>query len=96
MNQGIRITAVVLLTFSMIAVSGCKRVYYGFWEKLGKEKRHLLKDSVEGARDEQEEASEEFKDVLTRMKELYGFEGGDLEKLYGRLKDDSVGQQEKK
>jgi len=58
------------------------------WEKLGKEKRHLLKDNVQKARNEQEKASEEFKDVLTRIKELYGFQGGDLEKFYNRLKDD--------
>jgi chromosome segregation ATPase len=58
------------------------------WEKLGKEKRHLLKDNVEKARTEQEKASEEFKDVLTRVKEVYGFQGGELEDYYNRLKDD--------
>jgi hypothetical protein len=55
---------------------------------MGKEKRHLLKDNVEEARSEQEKATEEFKDVLTRVKELYGFQGGDLEAFYNKLKDD--------
>jgi hypothetical protein len=68
--------------------SGCQGAYYAVWEGLGKEKRHLLKDNVEKARSDQEEASEQFKDVLTRIKEMYGFEGGDLEKFYNRLKSD--------
>jgi hypothetical protein len=58
------------------------------WEQLGKEKRHLLKDNVEKSRTEQEKASEEFKDALTRVKELYGFKGGDLEEFYNRLRED--------
>lgn len=53
---------------------------------MGKEKRHLLKDEVENVRSDQEKASEEFKDVLTRIKTLYGFDGGDLEAAYEKLK----------
>ncbi len=53
---------------------------------LGKEKRDLLRSSVESARDSQAKASEEFKDALTRLKEVYAFDGGDLEKGYSRLK----------
>jgi hypothetical protein len=71
-----------------VLLCGCQTTYYAVWEKLGKEKRHLLKDQVEEARNEQQEASEQFKDALTRLKELYGFEGGDLEKFYTKLKDD--------
>lgn len=46
----------------------------------GVEKRHLLRDNVAKAQGEQQQASEEFKDVLTRIKEMYGFDGGKLEK----------------
>ena len=67
---------------------GCQTAYYGVWEKLGKEKRHLLKDQVEKARDEQAEASETYKDVIERIKAVYGFDGGELEAFYDRLKDD--------
>jgi hypothetical protein len=67
---------------------GCQTTYYAVWEKLGKEKRHLLKDHVEKARTEQEKASEEFKDALTRVKEIYGFDGGDLEEFYHKLQSD--------
>ena len=69
-----------------LLLSACQSAYYAAWEKLGKEKRHLLKDEVENVRSDQEEASEEFKDVLTRIKTLYGFDGGDLETAYDKLK----------
>jgi hypothetical protein len=72
----------------LVLTSSCQTTYYAVWEKLGKEKRHLLKDHVEKARAEQQEASDQFKDVLTRMKELYGFQGGELEDFYRKLKSD--------
>lgn len=79
----------LLISLLAIAISyGCQTTYYAVWEKLGKEKRHLLKDHVEKARTEQEKASEEFKDALTRVKEIYGFDGGDLEKFYDKLQSD--------
>jgi len=74
----------ILLLFAV----GCQSAYYSVWEKLGKEKRHLLKDQVEKQREEQKEASEQFKDALTQVKEIYGFEGGDLEEVYDDLKDE--------
>jgi len=79
----------LLIFLLAIAISyGCQTTYYAVWEKLGKEKRHLLKDHVEKARTEQEKASEEFKDALTRVKEIYGFDGGDLEEFYNKLQSD--------
>ncbi len=69
-------------------IVGCSSAYYGAWEKLGKHKRDLLKDNVEAARDEQAEAQEQFKDALTRLKELHDFDGGELEETYNALNDD--------
>lgn len=68
--------------------TGCKTTYYTFWEKLGKEKRDLLRDNVQKARDEQEAAKTEFKDALTRLRELTGFEGGKLEAAYKQVEKD--------
>ncbi|MGN6644017.1 MAG: DUF2959 family protein, partial [Verrucomicrobiota bacterium] len=51
-------------------------------------KRDLLKKDVVAARDDQKEASEQFKDALTRLKELYGFSGGNLEKAYNGLQSE--------
>jgi chromosome segregation ATPase len=78
----------VLFVITAVLLAGCQTTYYAVWEKLGKEKRHLLRDQVEKSRDDQEQASEEFKDALTRLKAMYGLEGGDLEKTYERLSGD--------
>jgi hypothetical protein len=78
----------LLIAAALLASSGCQTAYYSFWETLGKEKRHLLKEEVQKATEEQEQASQQFKDVLTRMKEMYGFKGGDLEQFYDKLKAD--------
>lgn len=64
---------------------GCSNVYYSAWEKLGKHKRDLLRDRVEQVRDGQQDAAEQFKDALAQLKELTGFKGGHLEKIYDRL-----------
>jgi hypothetical protein len=68
--------------------SGCRSTYYSVYEKFGVYKRDLLKKNVEEARDDQKKATEQFKDALTRLKELYGFQDGDLEKTYDKLKAD--------
>jgi len=87
--MNLRFRYVIMACFLLVAVTaGCQKTYYAVWEKLGKEKRHLLRDNVRKATEEQKEASEQFKDTLTRMKELYGFEGGDLEKIYKNLQTD--------
>lgn len=68
--------------------SGCRTTYYATMERFGVYKRDLLKKNVEEARDEQKKAAEQFKDALTRLRELYKIDGGDLEKMYDRLKAD--------
>lgn len=72
----------------LLVVTGCRSTYYAAWEKLGKHKRDLLKDNVEKVRDDQQAATEQFKDALTRLRELYKVDGGDIEKMYDRLKAD--------
>lgn len=80
--------ALVYLLLAACMFGGCRSTYYSVWESLGKEKRHLLRDEVEQAREDQSDASEEFKDALTRVKALTAFEGGELENVYLQLKDD--------
>ena len=67
---------------------GCKSTYYATMEKFGVEKRDLLKKRVVAARDEQKKAGEQFKDAMTRLKEMTGFDGGQLEVAYKNLKTD--------
>lgn len=83
-----RFQVLALLLLAGFLLSGCRSTYYAMWESVGKEKRHLLRDEVEDAREDQAKASEEFKDALTRIKELTGFQGGELEIVYLQLKDD--------
>ena len=77
-----------LLLALVVLGPGCRSTYYSTMEKFGVYKRDLLKKRVVAARDEQKEASQQFKDAMTRLKELYGFQGGDLEKTYDALNRD--------
>lgn len=77
-----------LAIFVAAFASGCKSTYYNTMEKFGVYKRDLLRDRVEDVRNEQDKATEQFKDALTRLRELYGSPGGDLEKMYDKLKAD--------
>ncbi len=61
---------------------------YSAYEKVGIYKRDLLRKRVVAARDEEKSAQQEFKSTLDRLKELTGFEGGELEKRYRRLQSD--------
>lgn len=72
----------------MAMAAGCSTTYYKTMEMFGKEKRDLLKTRVTEARNEQQKTAEQFKDALTRLRELYGSSGTDLEKMYDRLKSE--------
>src|SRR5437016_8860949 len=76
------------LLLIVVASLGCRSVYYSTWEKFGKYKRDLLQSKVKQVRDDQKETTEQLKDALTRLQELYGFKGGELEKMYRRLQGD--------
>ena len=73
------------LLFLLLTTSACSSMYYATMESFGMQKRHILVDRVEEARDDQEEAKEQFKTTLQRFKELSNFDGGDLEDTYEEL-----------
>lgn len=77
--RAIAIASVVALT------SACASATYSVLEQFGVEKRDLLIDRVDDARDAQEEASVEFKDALEAFRAMVEVDGGDLEKLYDQL-----------
>ena len=82
----------VILCALLILGSGCRSAVYSTYEKFGVYKRDLLKKKVIAARNEEQEAGEQFKDALTKLRELYGSSGSNLEKTYDKLKaeyDDS-------
>jgi hypothetical protein len=83
-----RLMLASLLLVSLMTFSSCRNTMYSAYEKVGIYKRDLLKKRVVAARDEEKGAQQEFKDALTRLKELSGFEGGELEKRYRKLQSD--------
>src|SRR5215470_2102242 len=72
----------------LLSQTACRNVVYSAYEKVGVYKRDLLKKRVVAARDEEKAAQKEFKSALTRLKEMTGFEGGDLESHYRKLQSD--------
>jgi hypothetical protein len=76
------------MIFSVLAVSmlgGCSSAYYKTMEGFGVEKRDILVDRVEEARDAQDSASEQFASALDQFRSVVDFDGGDLEEIYDRL-----------
>ena len=80
--------AIALLALVVLASTGCASMNYALQEKFGVEKRDILVSRVKKARDDQDEAKEQFQTTLERFKEVTGFDGGDLEKQYNALSSD--------
>lgn len=73
-------------SFLVIALlGGCSSAYYKTMESFGVEKRDILVDRVEDARDAQDSASEQFASALEQFRATVAFDGGDLEEIYDRL-----------
>jgi hypothetical protein len=81
----------IFLAASVVAMIGCRSAMYATYEKFGVYKRDLLKKRVIAARNEEKEAGEQFKDALTKLREMYGSSGSDLEKTYDKLKSEYDG-----
>lgn len=74
------------LCFTLLcAFTACKSAYYGTMEAFGYEKRDILVDRVEDARDEQEQAKVQFTSALDQFKAVIDFEGDDLEAMHKQL-----------
>lgn len=72
---------------SLLLTTGCQSIYNATMENVfGYEKRELFKKSVTALQADQKDAQKEFKDALTRLKELYAFQGGELESVYQKVK----------
>lgn len=75
----------------VILMTGCRSTYYAAYEKFGMHKRDLLKRDVKEARNAQVGAQEQFKDAMTRLKEITKYDGGALERQYNALKGEYEG-----
>lgn len=68
-----------------LALGGCGAAYYSAMEKVGQDKRDILKSRIESGREDQKAAQEQFKTTYQRFQEATGYKGGDLESVYDRL-----------
>jgi ElaB/YqjD/DUF883 family membrane-anchored ribosome-binding protein len=81
-----RLPATLGLTLLLVAaLAGCQSVKYRTLEAFGVEKRDILSDNVESARDAQGDAKEQFTSALEQFRATVAFEGAELEDLYDRL-----------
>ncbi len=74
-----------IIIASLLSLTACQSAYYTAWEKLGVEKRDILVDRVEDARDSQTDAQKQFASELAEFTSLINFDGGDLESVYDGL-----------
>ena len=79
-----------LLVFSglLLLLNGCSSAYYGAMEKVGVHKREILVDRVEGAREAQAEAKEQFADALQEFLAVSKVPATELQATYNRLNDE--------
>ncbi len=76
----------LLAVFAAIPIlASCTTAYYRALETVGIEKRDILVDRVEEARDSQADAKEQFTSALDRYRSVVNIDGGDLEEIYDRL-----------
>jgi hypothetical protein len=72
----------MLCALSLVA---CSSTYYKAMDSIGFEKRDILVDRVEEARDAQDDAAGQFASALDQFRSVVTVDGGDLEKVYDRL-----------
>ena len=77
--------------FLLTLLGACSSAYYKTMESFGVEKRDILVDRVEEARDAQDEASEQFASALEQFRATVNVDGGDLEEIYDRLNTECEG-----
>ncbi|MBL7000673.1 MAG: DUF2959 domain-containing protein [Gammaproteobacteria bacterium] len=73
---------------AVLALAGCQTMYYGAMEKIGVEKRDIMVDRVDNAREAQQEAREQFSSALDKFIAVTNYSGAELEKQYRILKDE--------
>jgi Skp family chaperone for outer membrane proteins len=71
----------------IVLFAACQSAYYAAWEKVGVEKRDILVDRVEDAKESQEDAQQQFSSALDEFSQLINFNGGELQDVYSQLKE---------
>ena len=74
-----------LAIVAMLVIAACTSTYYRALETVGIEKRDVLVNRIDDARDAQSAAKEQFSSALDNYRALISVDGGELEKTYDRL-----------
>ncbi|UZD67757.1 DUF2959 domain-containing protein [Marinobacter sp. AN1] len=75
------------MIITVLSLAGCSTVYYNTMEKLGFEKRDILVDRVEDARDSQDGARETFRSSLERFQSVVDTPDTPLKEKYEEVRD---------
>ncbi len=86
-NSSIIISPALLLVL-LVLLAGCGNPYYSAMEKVGVHKRDIMVDRVEGARDAQQDAQEQFKSALEQFDSVVSLQETDLKMAYDQLNDE--------
>ncbi|ODC05435.1 DNA repair protein [Terasakiispira papahanaumokuakeensis] len=73
--------------FSLLWLAGCSSMYYATMEKLGIEKRDIMVDRVEDARDAQHEAQDTFRSSLERFQQVVDVPDTPLKAKYEQVRE---------
>ncbi len=77
----------ILIICSVLFLFACQSAYYSTMEKFGIEKRDILVERVEDAKESQEDAQQQFSSALDQFMQLTNYDGGELQEVYENLKD---------
>lgn len=75
-----------LLVLAAAALASCSSIYYATMEKFGYQKRDLLVERVQEARESQNSAKQQIQTTFEAFQTLTGFQGGELEGQYKKFK----------
>jgi Skp family chaperone for outer membrane proteins len=78
-------SSLLLALFFMLGLAGCQSIYYNTLEKFGIEKRDIMVDRVESARDAQANAQETFRSSLERFQSVVGKPDTELQEKYDEI-----------
>jgi len=76
-----------LMMLSVVLLGGCSSLYYNTMEKFGYEKRDILVNRVEDARDSQNDAQKTFRSSLERFQSVVNTPDTELKGQYAEISD---------
>jgi DNA repair exonuclease SbcCD ATPase subunit len=90
-----QLVPLLVLTGLTGLTGSCRSAYYGLWETLGVEKREIMVDRVEDAREAQADAKDQFVSALDRFRTVVEIEPSELESVYADLADELESSEER-